>query len=210
MMVKLKGPGLGHGATGSLGDALIFSSSKGRPYVKKHARPKQPRTHGQMAMRAWMKFFSEQWAGIAAPLQDTWKERATRTNVSPFNAYQSFNLKQIADFKAPTMSWPPVPAGTQASFDNLHVFPGVRSCMIEVQVLQPRQGWGFDMYHVSGDLVYPVWSECIHVYDVLSIGWHAWTWSPLKSGSYWITWGRFTFNGLKHSPLNLWREVVIP
>ena len=57
-MVKLTGPAIAQGAAGQLAGELIFSDWKGRAYLKKHRKPKQPRTPPQLAMCAMLRFLS--------------------------------------------------------------------------------------------------------------------------------------------------------
>ena len=75
-MVKLQAPCLSLEASGSLAGALVFSKWKGRPYCRSLVTPANPRSGGQVGMRAMFKFLSQKWDAIAAGPKATWEDRA--------------------------------------------------------------------------------------------------------------------------------------
>lgn len=105
-MVRLTGPTLGGQASGSLADALTFSKSKGRNYVKFKASPKQPNTNPQIAIKAALAGLSNAWTTLAAAAQQTWQSEATRLEISPFNAYLKWNLHRFRSKLPPASEFP--------------------------------------------------------------------------------------------------------
>ncbi len=194
-MVKLTGPGLAHQATGSIAGELTFSTWKGKPYLKKHRRPKQPRTTAQRSMRAMLSFLSDQWSVISAADKATWEPLAERTNVSPFNAYQAYNLDRNRNLRRPSQMYPASEIGSSGAFGTYTATGGVRMLTLELVVNNPQDAWGAIYSHVSGSGVQPLWSDLIKLLPIPSIATYTWVWRPIPAGTYWIAFSRSTRYG---------------
>ncbi|KKL03779.1 hypothetical protein LCGC14_2622690, partial [marine sediment metagenome] len=90
-MVKVNAPAMSLDASGSLAGALTFSKWKGRNYVRQLVRPSNPRSGGQVGVRAMFKFLSQIWAGLAPADKTSWEDRADDKVISPFNAFMGYN-----------------------------------------------------------------------------------------------------------------------
>jgi len=207
-MVKLTGPGLGARASGQLGQALIFSSNKGRAYVKKHARPKQPRSPAQVSLRAMMQFLSSQWSNIAPLEKSSWNAAAARQQISPFNAFQAYNLKRARNDQAPSKEFPAreLPQYPDVSF--WAATGGPRKIDLELTVTNPRNCWGFIYSPVSNTGVQPTWDQHLHISYVPGIGSIKWTWRGVTPGVYWIAFSHFTVTGLLYAA-PIWRQATV-
>lgn len=105
-MVKLRGPMLSAEASGTLGNAAILSSWKGRAYAKAYAIPSNPRTAMQTANRAVMRFLAQVWNDVPAPEKAMWVALAQEMGIPSYNAFIRTNLERWAMFKAPSMYYP--------------------------------------------------------------------------------------------------------
>lgn len=141
-MVRVQAPALSLDASGSLGGALVFSKWKGRAYVRTLVIPANPRSGGQVGMRAMLKFLSQDWTNVSDANQATWENRADQAVVSPFNAYIGFNQFRWRDFLAPTQHDPPAVADTPATLGALTLALGVRSITASQAVTTAADGWG--------------------------------------------------------------------
>lgn len=141
-MVKVNAPALSLGASGSIGDAMTFSSWKGRPYVRQLVIPANPKSGGQVGMRAMFKFLTQQWASLSAANQATWETRADQKVISPFNAYCGFNQDRWRNFLAPSKVDPPATGETAPVLGTLAAVAGVRSITVTQPITTANDGWG--------------------------------------------------------------------
>lgn len=208
-MVKLKGPALGQRASGSLAQAVIFSNSRGRAYLKKSAKPKQPRTKPQVAMRAAATFLSPQWSVWVQAVRDTWIPKAKAAEISPFNAYQRDNLARLRNHLAPSAATPPTLLGNHASIDNFSVTGFTRRLRVKWNITNPNQGWGFKIFHVSGTGITPLWSDLIGIAPSLYAGPLTWWWQQNVPGLYWIAYTRFAYTGWQNPAAISWLSGTV-
>lgn len=207
-MVKLTGPGLGKAASGTLGGELIYSNWKGRAYLKKHARPAQPRSPGQVAMRAMMSFLAGEWSTIPAVRQATWDELAARQKISAFNAYQQENLRRWRSFLRPSQLYPPDPSGTLGSTDGYGLVGQRRAitCTFLINTLQEL--WGMNIHHVAAEDVPITWNDLVHIEPMHQTGWYTFKLAPFEPGTQWLCFNRFNWRGYP-STFYFWRSCVV-
>lgn len=195
-MVKLTGPGLAGAASGTLGDELIFSNWKGKAYLKKHAKPKQPRTANQVAMRAIMSFLSNQWSQITPAHKATWDDLAAASRISPFNAYQRANLTRWRNFQRPSTRYPPGPIIQLGATTGYGVIGQRLKMLCTFNILTLQEVWGMNIHHVSGDTVPIQWNDLVHIEPLPNTGWYTFTIGPFEPGLVWLCFNRFNEDGL--------------
>jgi len=189
-MVKLKGPGLAQQASGSLGSELIFSTWKGRAYLKKKTAPKQPQTGRQVAMRTMMRFLASEWNAISSAHKATWLDLADKTKISPFNAYQAENLARWRNLQAPSQIYPPTEAADQAELSVLTCFGECRHVRIRMRIQAPlADAWTAFVFHKLGAYPPAAWQNLVHVEMMNDAPYHYWTQTPLPPGQHFY---RFT------------------
>ena len=103
-MVKVSGPMFSLAASGSLADAITFSTNKGRPYVRERVIPSNPKSGAQLGRRAMFTFLTQAWAAITTVKKATWQDLADEIVSSPFNAYLKANLQRWHNFLTPGMA----------------------------------------------------------------------------------------------------------
>lgn len=197
-MVKLLGPALGQEASGSLAKSVIFSKSRGRPYLKLHQKPKQPRSLAQQSMRAIMSFLSQQWSTLGPTPVNSWNTLALASNISPFNAYQRENLNRFKDGLAPSTTYPAAETGLHAVLSLAQAIGGVRTVLHRFNCTDPRNNWGLPVYQITGTGAPYTWRQTVHILPVRSIGWHEWRQTGLSPGTYWFRFSDFTLQGLAY------------
>lgn len=198
-MVKLRAPALGRDASGSLAGQVIFSTWKGKPYVKKHTKPKQPRTPKQVSMRAMMAFLSKQWSGLADVDQATWQNLALASQISPFNAYQKENLKRWRNYQAPSNVYPATQAGTDAQVTNWRTICLGFHAVIGIYINNQNDGWGVAF---AGQPQWPhpdEWQYLLHVEPIVPNVWLEYDYHPTVSGSWHFSVYPFTTDGKFHA-----------
>lgn len=141
-MALVTAPLLSLDASGKVADAIVFSKWKGRNYVRSLVKPANPRSGGQVSMRAVMRYLSQQWANLSTVEQATWQAYADQLVASPFNAYVSRNLFRWRNFLAPGKNDPVPETGTVASVDGFTATGGVRQVSILVDISIPADNWG--------------------------------------------------------------------
>jgi hypothetical protein len=106
-MVRVNGPAFSLGASGSIGGALVFSSWKGRPYIRELVTPHNPKSVAQTSVRAMFKFLAHDFASLDAADKATWDAAAKILNASSFNAYMRDNMNRWTNFYTPSKRSPP-------------------------------------------------------------------------------------------------------
>lgn len=188
---------LGSAASGSLAGQLIFSSSKGRAYLKRHKKPKQPDTAGQVAMRAMMAFLSQKWKTLNQAQQDTWAEEAHKHNLAPFNIFQRENLQRWRNYLAPSRVHPAPMGGNTGSISTQTILPHVRSFTVRWRVVTLADIWAMALFLVPASGAPTLWSNLLHVTPITSTGYYTQLISPYAAGTYWIAEKRLLWTGYK-------------
>lgn len=141
-MAGVKGPLFSLDASGTIGDAIVFAKWKGRNYVRRHAIPANPKSVGQVSVRAMMKFLTQYWQSLTAGQQADWETRAAATDISPFNAFVSFNALRWGRFAFPSKETPATETGTPGTILNPTATAGSRSILLAVPISSDDDNWG--------------------------------------------------------------------
>lgn len=146
-MALTTAPLLSLDASGSIGKALVFSKWKGRSYVRALVKPANPRSGGQVSMRAMLKFLSQYWTFQSAGAKSSWDNPADARVVSQFNAYVSAGCKKNREFLAPYKNWPQVIGSAVDAIDTFTATAGVREVTIALNQGAPTDpAWGFMLF----------------------------------------------------------------
>lgn len=140
-MVRVQAPALSLQASGSIAGAMVYSTWKGRPYVRSLVKPANPRSGGQVGMRAMLKFLAQDWTNVSDANQATWEDRAKQAVVSEFNSFVGYNQFRWRDFLAPTQHDPEADTDTPATLGALSLTAGVRSITVTQAVTTAADGW---------------------------------------------------------------------
>ncbi len=141
-MAGVKGPLFSLDASGSVGDAIVFAKWKGRNYVRRHAIPANPKSAGQVAVRAMLKFLTQYWDSLTAGEQADWDTRAAATDISPFNAYVSYNMSRWGRYASPSKEDPAAESDTPGTILAPTATAGSRSVLLEVPISVAADNWG--------------------------------------------------------------------
>ena len=145
-MATVKGPLFSLDASGSIGGSVVYSKWKGRNYVRRHAIPSNPKSGGQLSVRAMMRFLSQYWATLTSGEQADWATRAAVTNISPFNAYIQYNMDRWGREEYPSQQDPAAETGTPGTLTTESATAGVRSITIADTVSVLANNWGILLY----------------------------------------------------------------
>ena len=141
-MAGVKGPLFSLDASGSIGDAIVYAKWKGRNYVRRHAIPSNPKSVGQVSVRAMMKFLSQYWASLTAGEEADWDTRAAATNISPFNAFVAYNQQRWGRYAFPSKLDPALEVSTPGTILAPTATAGSRSILLAVPISVLADNWG--------------------------------------------------------------------
>lgn len=207
-MALLKAPALSLEASGKLGNAIVFSKWKGRAYARSLVTPSNPKSGGQVGMRAMFKFLSQDWANIGAVAQATWEERADQKIVSPFNAFMSYNQFRWRDFLAPSQDDPAATADTAPVMGALTATAGVRSVTLSQVITTENDGWGVCFFRSATGTFTPAFDNLIGVATMVATSPVVWVDSPLAAGTYYYDALGFTLDGQRGTEVGEQSAVV--
>lgn len=208
-MVRVQAPALSLQASGSLGGAMVFSSWKGRPYVRSLVTPANPKSGGQVGMRAMLKFCSQDWANIIAGSQATWKTRADQQIISNFNAFVGYNQFRWRDFLAPTSHDPEDDTDTQIVMGTLVLTLGVRSITATQGITTANDGWGVLLFRSPTGTFTPTFDNLIQVKPIDGTNDVVFVDSPLDAGTYYYDTVPFTLDGQMGAETGEETETVV-
>lgn len=140
-MVKVKAPFGGLSASGTLGGAFVFASTKGVQYARAHAVPSNPRSSLQTATRAMMAFLGARWAAMTTAQKATWDAATAGAGSSAFNAFVKSNMKLFTQFTWPLIASDQA-AGTAPAMGTLTPTAGVGQITISQAITTPNGIWG--------------------------------------------------------------------
>lgn len=86
-MAKVRGPLFGLEASGTIGQAIVFSKWKGRPYVRRHVFPMNPRSVNQTGVRAQFSGAVLLFKALTAGNKLLWKAVGDIISITALNAF---------------------------------------------------------------------------------------------------------------------------
>jgi hypothetical protein len=194
-MVKVQAPAFSLEASGQLGGAIVFSKWKGRPYVRALVKPANPKSGGQVGVRAMFKFLSQDWTNLTAGNQASWETRADQKIVSPFNAFMGYNQFRWRDFLAPTVADPEATGDTPATVGTTTAVAGVRSITVTVPITTAADGWGVLVFRSLTTAFATAFDNLIGVVKISGTDSLTWVDSPLVPDTYYYNFREFTEDG---------------
>lgn len=195
-MVKVNAPALSLGASGKLGNALVFAQWKGRAYVRELVQPSNPKSAGQTGIRAAMTFLSQYWATLSTADQATWEDLADSTVISPFNAYCSYNLKRWRSFEAPSQQHPAAESDAVGTIANQAATGGIRQIDVEAEVTILNQNWAIAIFRSDTTGFSTAWNNCIAIIPAASAAVHHFIDTPLTPATYYYNFRPISIEGV--------------
>lgn len=162
-MVKLKAPMMSLGASGSIGGAVVYSSAKGRAYARQLVIPSNPKSGPQVGMRAMLKFLSQQWASLSGVQQADWDTLAKATNISPFNAFVSYNQKRWRSFLGPSKLDPATEVAVAPAVPTTTVTAGVRQLGLSIADGAQLPDWAWMIFRSLTTGFTPAYSNLVAI-----------------------------------------------
>lgn len=208
-MVKVTAPALSMEASGSLGGVMVFSKWKGRPYVRSLVIPSNPKSGGQVGMRAMFSFLAKAWATLSAPNQATWEDRAAQLVVSEFNAFMSYNQFRWRNFTAPSKEEPAAAASTPAVVGALSLTLGVRSITASQAITTANDGWGICFFRSPTGTFSTSFDNLRAVGTISGTDAVVFVDSPLDPGAYYYDTREFTDDGQLSAETGEETETVV-
>lgn len=178
-MAVVKGPLFSVGASGTVAGAVVYSVWKGRPYVRQHAVPANPRSGGQLSMRAMLKFLAQYWDSLSSAQQTDWNTRAAVTNVSPFNAFVSYNQLRWGTNLNPSKLDPATSTNTPGTLSDFNCAPGSRSAQVNCVMDANNDNWGIKIFRGLAADMGVTRNELVQIIPAESIATHSWLDFPL-------------------------------
>lgn len=184
-MVKVLGPAMSLDASGSLASTIVFSKWKGRNYIRQLVTPANPRSGGQVGMRAMFKFLTQHWkTGLDSAEKATWENRADQLVASPFNAYLSYNQARWRDFNGPSQEDPATETGTLATGPTGVATPDVRAMILDITDGVNPPDLCYAIFRSLTAVFTLNWSNCIAVVPWNNAGVTQYIDSPLEPDQY--------------------------
>lgn len=196
-MVRCAAPALSIDASGTIGDAVVFSKWKGRNYARVRVIPHNPKSGGQTGVRAMFQFLTKIWDGISSANKATWEDRAKATNISPFNAFISYNQFRWRNFRTPSKVDPAAETSSAPSAPTITATAGVRQITVGITKGATAADWGWLVFRSATTGFTPVWSNCVAVIEKDASGNGSYIDTSLAPGTYYYKVIGFNVDGVK-------------
>jgi len=113
-LTRVQGPLFSVTASGTIGDAIVFSNWKGLPYVRSRVIPANPRTDSQQSQRTLLTSGVSTWQSVVSQVagsKTSWDYYASGLGMSGFNRYIKYFLEENSVVGVePTIPQPGTPA----------------------------------------------------------------------------------------------------
>lgn len=182
-------------ASGTIGNAIVFSKWKGRNYVRERVIPANPKSGGQVGMRAMLKFLAQSWSAIGSTPQATWETRAAASSISPFNAFTSYNQKRWRNFTGPSDTYPEATDDVDSTLGALTLVLGERSITVTQAVTTAADGWGILIFRSPTGTFDTGWDNLIAAVPISGTDDVVYVDTPLAPGPYYYDTRPFTLDG---------------
>jgi len=106
-MARTRAPLLSWGASGKIADTQVYSTWKGRPYVRQHVIPTNPNSAGQQLTRNTFSYLNRLWQYLPAGALGAWDLYATNSRFTARNGWLKQNvgpLRSETDLELITLS----------------------------------------------------------------------------------------------------------
>ena len=196
-MVKVAAPALSLSASGSIGGVMVYSSWKGRPYVRELVKPSNPKSGAQVGVRSMFKGLAQNWSLLTTANHATWETRADNAIISPFNAFMSYNQKRWRNFLGPTQEDPATAAGTSPTWAVATAVAGVRQITVSKAITVVADGWLLGIHRALVTATPNTFSNCIAIILAASVATFTYVDTPLSPDEYFYNFSDFTDEGLR-------------
>lgn len=140
-MAKVTAPLLSFGASGQIAKTQVYSTWKGRPYVRRHVIPSNPQTVAQTSTRNTFSNASSVWKLMGALAISPWDRFATGQVLTGRNAFMRDFVKELrGDIDLTDMIFSP---GAKGGLPSVSVTPtaGVDQITLDFINPTPPTGW---------------------------------------------------------------------
>ena len=182
-MPRVSGPLFSLDASGALDDTIVYSKWKGRPYVRKWASPSNPKSPGQLGIRAMFRALSKAWDALTAPEQASYEELAESLNVSPFNVFMKFNMELWREYNAPSKDIARAQAHTGTTVATLVTTGGIHNVAISGTLTTATNQWLLAILRSSAEITVPSWDKVVEIVEISGTAFNLVD-SPLVAGTY--------------------------
>ena len=195
-MVLVNGPMFSLGASGTIGDTLVFSIWKGRAYVRQRVIPTNPKSASQTGMRSMFAFLAKQWTNIAGVDQDTFNADAESKSISPFNSYIALNMDRWKNFLPPSQTFVPAEASTPLTVTTMTLNGGEAYANVELTPSAALDIWGFVVFRELAVITDPNNSNTVHVLEANGVSMVEFNDTNLEAGTYHYRAGVINVDGI--------------
>jgi len=145
-MALVTGPLHSFEAHGALGDTLIYEEWKGRYYVKPYKIPTLRRYPAQRAIRAIIRFLTDEWENTLTTEKATWEALAIAKRNTAIAEFCRYNFNRLWSGRGATKSYPAAEAETYGTVQNYNAIGGVGTVDVSGRWGSGLVGWAMPWY----------------------------------------------------------------
>lgn len=195
-MVKVHAPAMSMEASGKLGGCIVFAKWKGRAYARSLVKPHNPRSPMQYGVRSMMRALSQHWVDMTAPNKATFNDLAEATNISPFNAYISYNMSRWREGKGIAVAYPAAAIITPTTLSTFTASAAARHIDLAITLTSGTNNLGVAIARDLTTGFVPTWANTIRVLVNAAGTSFPWTDGPLVPDTYYYRAAALTNDGV--------------
>jgi len=165
-MARVEAPLMSLNASGSIGGALVFSRWRGRKYVRSLVTPANPKSPTQVGIRSMMRYLAQAWAGTYFPTSANWDDLAEATNISNFNAFIAFNMRNWRDGFGPADDPATLRDSTPGTAPLMDGVPAERIVTLEISPAANANRLALAIFRALADGGPATYANCIAVIPI--------------------------------------------
>lgn len=170
-------------ASGSVAEHLVFSTWRGRPYVRTKTKLARETSQHQQAIRAAVKVLSEKWTALGVADHATWDASAAAANVTPYNAFVGYNVDRWRRGKSLVHDFPALDTTPARSVTKPVCTSGKRWVRVECAFGMTVRPWLYAIYRQPNTLTTANWYQVVAFIEAEPVKTYYWD-TPLDPGTY--------------------------
>jgi hypothetical protein len=125
-------------ASGTAGGELVFSTWKGRAYVRRRTTPTDPHSPAQLSYRTMFTYLTKLYPTVELYYGEQWQPLALELGVSRANAFLKYNLERWAQFKPVSWYYPATEEGTPGDAPTVTPTSGQHNARLLIHFANPE------------------------------------------------------------------------
>lgn len=219
-MPRVTRPLFSPSASGSLGNAVTFSTGRRGTISSKRRRPRQPNSAAQLATREYMGTLATLWANLTDAQRATWLNTDLDPTIAPYHNFLRYNARQYKNLPGdyqnsltydvwPSAIYPPTQATNPMTGTWPALTPGEGSLTLVFTVGAINDNWLLTIHHCDMPGYVTAYRNLKRVVEITAPGTYSILVPNLPAGLQYLTMQRISHTGKPRPYFNTMSGTVL-